>query len=573
MRLKQTAFQLLLCLALVLALFSATPALAKETTLTIVATSDLHGHVMPIDYFTGKTDDGGLAQIATIVKRLSAGSPNFLLIDDGDTIEGGNSTLPYHYQFDPKAKNPMAVAMNLLPYASMTVGNHEFNYGLDVLNKFKGELNFPLISANVVGPDGKPYFTPYVIKNVGGIRVAILGLTTSKVPTWEKPQNIAGLKFLDPVEVAKSYIPELRKKADVIIIAAHTGPEKAPKDQKDLTNWSKPEAYVDQKQDDENFAFRLAAVPGVDLVVAGHSHLLIPGVANVKGINEGAMVVEPSSWGKYVARVNITLNKPLLGSWKVTKTTSEMIPVDKTVENDKDVVAAIQPYHDQTNKYYTSPVGQCLADVPGGLQARFTDTALIALINRAQLWATGADISAAALFTEASELKKGGISIRDIYGLYIYPNTLYTIKITGKQLRDALEQDATYFKQFDGTAKTYADAVDPRARGYNWDIYMGIQYTIDLSKPVGQRVVELKFKGRDVQPEDTFILAVNNYRAGGGGGYPMFTGTPVLSQSDKEVREIIVDYIKQLPNQTIDPATLVNGDFTLLPAEGISQLK
>ncbi|MGE5508497.1 MAG: bifunctional metallophosphatase/5'-nucleotidase [Chitinophagales bacterium] len=557
-------------LALVLALLFAAPALAKEQTLTVFATSDLHGHVLPVDYFTGKYDDGGLAQVATMVKLFSQADPNVLLIDDGDAIEGGNSVLPWHYQFEPKAKNPMAVVMNQLPYASMTVGNHEFNYGLTTLSIFRQDLNFPLISANILGVDGRPYFDPYVIKQVGEVKVAILGLTTPKVPVWEKKENIPGLQFVDPVETAKKWVPELRKKADVVIVAAHTGPEKAPKNVNDLASWAKADTYVDQKSDDENFALRLAAVPGIDLVIAGHSHFVIPGIQNLKGINEGAMVVEPGYWGKSLGKVDFVLTKGTFGKWKIAEKSAEVLSL-AGVSPDDAVVEAIKPWDTNTTKYYTSPVGQATADMLGGYKARFTDSALLALINKAQLWATNADISLAALFTETSQIKKGGVSIRDIYGLYIYPNTLYKLQITGKMLRDGLEQDAKYFKQWDGKATTFVDAVDPQVRGYNWDIYMGIQYKIDITKPVGQRVVELKFKGQDVKPEDTFTLAVNNYRAGGG-GYPAFKDAKVLWTSEKEVREIIVDYVKQLPNQTIDPAALVTGDFTLLPVEA-AQLK
>lgn len=562
----------LFCLVLAVALLAALPALAaREQTLMILQTSDLHGHVMPIDYFTGKLDDGGLAQIATLVKLYGKVEPNLLLLDNGDTIEGGNSVLPWHYQFEPRLPNPMAAAMNQLPYAAMTVGNHEFNYGLTILSIFRQGLNFPLLSANILGVDDRPYFQPYLIKKVGEVKVAVLGLTTPKIPVWEKKENIPGLKFLDPVETAKKYIPELRKQADVVVILAHTGPEKAPKTPNDQASWAKPETYVDQKANDESFLFRLAAVPGVDVVFGGHAHLSIPGVEKLAGVNDGALVVEPGFWGKQVAKIDLVLTKPTFGKWKITKKSAELLSV-AGVANDPDVEKAIKPFHDATNKYYTSPVGQITEDVPGGLKARFGDTPLLALINKAQLWATGADLSLAALFTDTSQLKKGGVSIRDIYGLYIYPNTLYKIKITGKQLRDALEHDAKYFKTLTPEIKTFADAVDPQVRGYNWDIYMGIQYELDISKPVGQRVVELKFKGNDVKETDTFTLAANNYR-GGGGGFPMFAGSPILWQSEKEVREILVDYIKQLPNQTIDVKSLPTGDFTLLPTELIGQLK
>jgi 2',3'-cyclic-nucleotide 2'-phosphodiesterase/3'-nucleotidase len=558
-------------LTLILCLSLAGLALAEENVITILATSDLHGHIMPVDYFMGTTDEGGLAQIATVTKLLKQANPDTLIIDDGDTIEGGNSTLPYHYLFDSKVPNPMSKAMNLLGYTSMTVGNHEFNYGLDNLNKFRSELNFPVIGANVVNAgDGKPYFQPYVIKEVGGAKVAILGLTTPKIPTWEKPENINGLKFLDPVEVAQQYVPQLRKQADIVVIAAHTGQEKAPKDQKDPKNWNKPENWIDQQSSDENFALRLAQVPGVDVVVSGHSHAIIPKIRKVPGISESdTLVTEPGSWGDYIAKVDIYVEKQG-DKWVVTDKDASLFSL-AGIMNDDEVVKAAKYYHDQTWKFYTTAVGQATDDMPGGIKARAYDSALVGLINKAQLWATGADISLAALFTESSQMKKGPVSIQNIYGLYIYPNTLYKIQITGAQLRAALEQDAKYWNAYTGQTKL-ADLVNPAIRGYNWDIYEGIDYQMDLTKPVGERVVKLQFKGKDVTPDQTFTLAVNNYRGGGGGGYPMFSGTKVLWDSGREVREIMVDYIKQLPNQMIDVKSLEDGNFSLLPADLLSKM-
>ncbi len=542
-------------------------AAATEADLVIAATSDLHGHIDPVDYFMGTRFDGGLAQISIAVGQLRTANKYVLLIDNGDTIEGGNSVMPYHLMFDPQAPNPMALVMDYMNYDAATIGNHEFNYGLGVLAKYIAEARFPVLSANIVDPDGRPAFVPYVIKNLGPFKVGILGLTTPKVPVWEKPDNIPGLTFIDPAATARKYVPEMRANgADVIVIAAHTGFEKSPRDTRDLSAWQKPDTWAGSMADDENFTLRLAnEVPGVDVIIAGHQHLLVPEVKNLPGtIRDGVVITEPGYWGQNMSVVRLHLarkdNNPG-GAWRVASAASET-PSLKGVASDPAVEKLAQYYNDQTTAYFSKPLGTATADMPGGLAARFYHSALIELINAAQLWATDADISLAALFSESSFIARGPITIQDIYRLYIYPNTLYKIQITGAQLKDALEYDAHYFKTYAGQT-SLEDMVDPGVRGYNWDVYAGIDYEIDLTKPLGQRVVELKFKGEDVRPDQVFTLALNNYRAGGGGGFTMFRGAPILWQSTREVREIIVDYVKA--KQGIDPATLVDHNWSLIP--------
>ncbi|MBE3575580.1 MAG: 5'-nucleotidase C-terminal domain-containing protein [Firmicutes bacterium] len=544
-----------------------TPSAATSADLVIAATSDLHGTIDPIDYYTGQPSDGGLAQISTLVKQLRAQSPNLLLLDNGDTIEGGDSVMAYHFAFDPAAPNPMAVVMNALGYDAASIGNHEFNYGKDALQTYIQEAHYPVLSANVADRSGRRVFVPYVIKDFGNFKVGILGLTTPKVPTWEKPANIAGWQFEDPVAVAKRYVAEMKANgADVIVLLEHSGFEKAPaKGANSPATWSDPATqWASTQSDDENFTLRLAnEVPGVDVIVAGHQHYTVPQLTDRPGlVPKGVLVTEPGAYGQYLSVIRLRLERTAPDQpWHVASASSQ-VESAKGVAPDPQVEQLAKYYNDQTWAYFTQPIGQALGDMPGGLQARFHDNALVQLINAAQLWASGADISLAALFSERSFIKKGPITIQDVYRLYVYPNTLYKIQITGDQLRKALEWDARYFKTYEGQTRL-ADLVNPLVPGYNWDIYAGIEYKLDLRKPVGQRVVELKYKGQDVRPDQVFTLAVNNYRGGGGGGFDMFRGAPVLWQSTKEVREILVDYIRQV--RQVDPNKLVTNNWQLLP--------
>ena len=552
--------------ALLLALGVAGAALGEpnRTHLVVLATSDLHGHIYPIDYFTNKADEGGLAQVHTYVEQVRSENPHVLLVDNGDVLEGGNSVLPYHYTFDADAPNPMIKVMSLIGYDSMTLGNHEFNYGLKTLGKAIDEARFPVVSANIVRENGSSFIQPYTIKDFGDFKVGVLGITTPKVPTWEKPENIEGLVFTNPVETALRHVPEMRALgADVVLIVGHTGWERKPKDSGKLAAWGSPDNWVDTGQLEENWALRLANnVPGVDVIVAGHDHIAVPMVSKMGDILlTDVIITQPGQWGDYVSRIDIELERGAEGRWQVAAKSSMVVPM-AGVQPSSEVIEAAKYYHDQTVDFFKRPVAQATGDMPGGFQARFYDNGLVEMINKAQLWATGADISIAALFTDTSKISKGPITVQDVYGLYVYPNTLYTIKINGQQLREAIEASANYFHTYTDQT-SLADLVNTSMRGYNYDIYQGVEYAIDISKPIGQRIVELKFKGEDVRPDQEFVVALNNYRAGGGGGYTMFRNAELLSESTTEVREIMVDYLRSVGQ--FGPES-VDNNWRILPA-------
>ena len=543
------AVAILVTLSLLFSLFSSTAAAAPTTApetrnIVILGTSDIHGNVRNYDYFTDSVPTGssqrGLTKLLTYVNAVRTSNPNTILIDNGDTIQG--SPLAYYFNMiDTGPMNPLAKAMNYMGYVAATVGNHEFNYGPAVLNKYQAEATFPLLSANVTGC--RDYtFQPYEIEDVGGVQVGILGLTPPAVVHWERPENIVDCVFGDAMAAANTYVPIMRAAgADVIVVAAHTGID---------------ETYGYGR--DENFVKFLAnEVPGIDVILAGHAH------ANVASqIINGVLVTEPNYHGRNISDIRITVTGS--GSdWTVTvksATTPSMNTTPPTGEH-VGLLAEMLPYHNATVAYINTPIGTATDAFPGGFPARIADGPLADLINQVQMDAAAeagfpVEASLAALFTNDAKLNAGPIKLKDAYAVYIYDNTLYVIEATGQMIKDELEWTATYFNQYyyEPTGVTVNSAV----RDYNYDLWSGIEYKLDVTKPVGQRVVELKLNGQPLAMDQVVNVALNNYRATG-----KFPTAPKLYQSTTEVRELITNWIME--RDTIAPSDVFVQNFTLLP--------
>ena len=544
------------------------PAFAQgeTTTITILQTSDLHTNLLPFDYYANRPAEWGLTKVATLIKQERAKDPNALLVDTGDTIQG--TPLGFYYAaIDKNAPHPMSLAMNALKFDVSVLGNHEFNYGLGTLDRYIKQANFPILSANTRKSDGSEAYQPYIIKQVNGVDVGILGLTTPAIPNWEKPENIAAIKWDNPVETAKQYVPKMRAEgADVIIINQHTGWELTPRDTTKPENWlTDVSTWVDSGSlPGENVTVALAQqVPGVDVILAGHSHLNVP-----KTVINGVLIAEPSYWGRALGKVTLQVQRDG-ESWKVTAKDATNLSVTG-VAADPELTNLVYPYHDQTVKYISTPIGTATSEFAGGPKARYIDSPLADLINTVQTEAAAAagypvDISLAAIFVDSGMIPAGQIALRDAYSAYIYDNTLYVLEINGDMLRRALEKNAEYFKQVDAAALP-ADpkaVVADNARDYNWDIYTGVDYTVDITKPVGQRITRLQFKGQDVTPDQKFRIAINNYRAAGGGGFGMFREGTRVWASTSEIRDLMAAYVQA--KGTIDPAQINVRNFTLVP--------
>lgn len=520
-------------------------------TIRIIGTSDMHGQMENWDYFadTPLTGSGrGMAKICTYVKQARAENPDTIVLDNGDTIQG--TPLNYLYNVLRKnAHNPMAMAMNIIGYDSMTPGNHEFNFGIGTLNRFVSEAEFPVIAANVrKSTDGSRMFAPYVMKNLSGVGIGIIGLTTPAIPHWERAENIAGLRFTDPVEEAKACVQELKSQgADVIVITAHTG-----------TN---PDFGYGHE---ENFARDLAeSVSGVDVVLAGHAHAAVN--EDVKDV----LIMEPRNAGISLCDIQIELAGS--GSdWEISSKAGEVRSMSDVPE-DPSFLALMMPYQEATRKYVNSPIGAATGEFPGGFAARIHDGPTADLINLAQTEAAAeagypVDASCAALFSDRAMLPAGTIRLKDAYSLYQYDNTLFVVEATGAIVKDVLEWNAQYFDTYDGVAPL--PTRNQSFPDYNYDMWSGIEYRIDITKPVGERVTELRLNGMPVSEDQKIMVAVNNYRAT---SQFIPRGARALYSSTTEVRDLMVEYISE--HSPLKPEECFIKNWELYPEFSQSELQ
>jgi len=516
-----------LILGLMFASFPFRAATAATTVkITLLETSDVHGVIYPYDYFKDAPANGGLAKLSTLVKGVRADNPNTLLLDNGDNQQG--TPLTYYFnKVDTTAKNPMMAAMNIMKYDAMTLGNHEFNYGMSIVDKARSEATFPWLAANIYKEDGTNYFTPYIVKTVAGVKVGILGLTTKNIPNWEVPEHIEGLVFKDTVEEAQKWVKVLKEteKVDLVVLLAHEGLENDIDTGKDLGTAIENQAYA--------IATKVA---GVDVLLTGHTHLSIPG----KTLN-GVLVMQPKNAGVEICKADITMEQTATG-WKVVTKTGANLPVTADTVADQAILDATKTQHEAAVSYMTEPLGEATADFPGAA-SRTEDSAIMDLIQKVQMKYANTDLSLAAMLPDpAPSFKKGPLTVRDMYSLYIYENTLFAIKVTGQQIKDELEWSSNYFNTYTYN-RTATSLVNSNVKGYNYDMLQGADYVIDVTKPVGQRISGLMYHGQPMDMTASYTLALNNYRAGGG-GFLGFKGSPIVYQSSDEIRNLMIQYVK-----------------------------
>jgi 2',3'-cyclic-nucleotide 2'-phosphodiesterase / 3'-nucleotidase len=515
---------------------------SKRAHVVILSTTDMHGRIFPIDYYTNKYDNVGIAKVATLVKQARKDDPDLLLVDSGDTIQG--TPLEYlHNKRNNTPPDPMMLTMNALKYDAMAVGNHEYNFGLKVLEKARSEAKFPFLSANTYETGAKgtasTHYQPYIVKEVQGVKLGILGLTTPGIPSWENVPNYAGLEFHETVSEAKKWVPILRdkEKVEVVVIAMHMGIEE------DLrTGIPNPSSVPN-----ENAAIAIARqVPGVDVILMGHTHREVSDL-----FVNGVLLTQANRWASHVARVDIYLDKGEDNRWHLIAKSARTIPVTEKTEIDPEIAKLGEPYDKETQAWLGRNIGESSEELTAE-GCRFHDTAIIDLIQRVQLEAGKADVSMAACFNPTAHIAKGAVTVRDIAALYEYENTLVTVELTGQQLKDALEHSTRYFKEYQ-PGKGLNDLVDTRIPGYNFDVAEGVNYDIDLTKPLGQRIVNLKFKDQPLSMTQKLRVVTNNYRVNGGGGFTMYKSAPVIYRSSEEVRELIIDWVekhKTVPTQS-----------------------
>ena len=561
---------------------------AQETdTLYILETTDIHGNIYPYDYFHDEPADYGLAKIYTKVVEFRKQHDNVMLLDAGDLIQG--TPMSYYFnKVETSLPNPMILTLNYMRYDAMAVGNHDIEQGLFVYNKAQNESHFPWLSANSTLPDMSTYFEPYAIYDINGIRVGIIGMTTPGIPMWLDPHLYPGIHWDDMVETAADYVDEIRDEVDVLIGLFHAG----------LNEDYSAKTTESLGIPNEN-ASKLVAeeVPGFDVILAGHSHREVANriyenggwstdsqyLHHEKDEVNNTLLMNAGSWGRNLGVVKIILQKEDLdkikdqrlkikensvknidtqpnnmasnspgfeGQWKIVSKDDWLISM-KDVAPSEAILQLTDYYHKKTLEYIRTDIATA-TETLSMKQARFEDNPIVELINKAQMDYTGADISFAAAFSDQLVIPAGPIRIKDVYSMYPYENFLYLVEMTGRQIKDFLEYSANYYVMDEGKI-----VANPDMRGYNYDMAEGIEYKIKVEKEKGKKKKEnrnliedirLVSTGKPLDMNKIYKVAMNSYRATGGGGHMAAAGASdvkILSKSNEEMRNILTDYIKK----------------------------
>jgi 2',3'-cyclic-nucleotide 2'-phosphodiesterase (5'-nucleotidase family) len=465
-----------------------------EVDLQILATSDLHGRFLPYDYaVNAKDESGSMAQLQTIIKGLRVENPNTILVDNGDTVQDNSSAL-----FNNDSVHPMVLAMNEMGYDTWSFGNHEFNYGIPTLQKIASQFIGTALCGNVFDSDGKSLGKPYEIIEKDGVKIAIIGMVNPHITKWDGP-NLAGYTVTNPVEETIKVIDELTKlvgedKVDVMIATLHAG--------------------LEEEYGNGDSARELAiACPELTAIVAGHAHSSMP---EVKVGN--VIITEPKNGGSELSKIDIKVTEDAEGNYSVADAKSVVISAKGGVA-DAELSAKLQPYSDRAIADANVVIGELKGgdlvpadEIKGIPAAQVQDTAMIDLINKVQMLYGTADISSAAAFKSDANIKEGQIIKAGTADIYKYDNTLMTLKINGEQLKRYMEWSASYYNIFKPGDLTVS--FNEKIRGYNYDMFSGVKYDVDISKETGQRIVNLtKTDGTTIKDTDVLTLAVNNYRA------------------------------------------------------------
>ncbi|MFD1851766.1 bifunctional metallophosphatase/5'-nucleotidase [Oceanobacillus bengalensis] len=508
------------------------------STITLLYTSDIHGNAMPILYGTNKKVDAGLVKYATAVKKARQNNENVIVLDNGDLIQG--TPLMTHYVKEHTDKeNPMIGIMNQINIDAGVIGNHEFNFGEQILADAIEQSNYPWLSANIINTEtGKPQFgPPYIIKTLeDGIRVAIVGVTTHYIPNWESPNHIKGLTFKDAFSTLKNWVQYIRKneRPDVLIASYHGGFEK------DIETGEPTESLSG-----ENQGYQMCTeIEGIDILLTGHQHRMLTGIIN------DVLIIQPGNNGQAYGEIQITLEKT--DKWQVVQKEAHLRSLED-VDADEKLLTYMNDLESSTQNWLDQPIGYINGDmtIHDPLMARINKHPFIQFIQDVQVDASGVDISVTSLLNNSSKGFNSVVTMRDIVSNYMYPNTLIVLELSGCDIKTALEKSAEYFEAGSNGEITVNPVFEaPKPQHYNYDMWEGIDYKINVAKPIGTRIENLSYHGERLGENQKYRVVLNNYRASGGGNYKMFQNKTVVKEIQKDAVELIRAYFEK--NKTIE---------------------
>ena len=481
----------------------------------LLATSDIHGYIYPYNYGDGKEENHGLARVFTRIQKLR--DENTLLIDNGDVLEG-SPLMFYHLHFNQDEVNPMAKCLKYMNYDYMNIGNHDFNYGIEILKKHIEDSEVPCLTYNMV-IDGKRIGPQYVIREMCGKKIALFGLCTQYIPHWEAPSNIEGAVFIDAYECAKETVELIKEKEnpDYIICVYHGGFERNLETGQLISETNENEGYRMMEE-----------IEGIDVLISGHSH------RSYCGKKFNTVYTQTLSEGKELACIDIDV--------ETGEITAEVLSIDD--EPDEGLMQVTQAEEDTCQEWLDQVLGTTKIDLhlTNEFDDCFNKSQVITFFNQITLDYTGADLAANSVFTNGGGFDET-ITMRDIVRTYVFANTLVVKELTGKVLKEYLERIAEFWTIRDGEITPSDLFRYPRTLYFDYDMLDGIDYTIKVSNPVGSRIIELLYQGKPISDDQVFSIVINNYRAAGGEFFPMIKNAPTLKEISTSMVEIIAEYI------------------------------